>query len=325
MKYVPRDKNFGQLRNYAMDKNTPPILEVEPGEKFTAAVQDAANGILREDPTKLLPRDFAPYSSKVPIWANPLCGPLYVKGAKPGDALVVTIHKISKITDGITYTLPAAHHFTGLHGWEDCDEMYAGVIKHEGSKGTWQYGSHKYSWNLKPFIGTIATAPQWEVLSSVVTSFGSAAACGGNMDCQDVREGAKVYLQSYNEGGLLFFGDVHASQGEGEVTGVANEVAAEVTLSCDVVKNKALNNVRLETPESLISIYCYRPLEEALRRALKDLILWLEEDYGMEKREAYVLASICPEFKINVYQVCSYLGRLMTTVGVEFPKSMLPR
>lgn len=325
MKYVPRDKNFGQLRNYALDKNTPPILEVEPGEKFTAAVEDAVNGILREDPTKLFPRDAEPYSSKVPAWNNPLCGPVYVKGAKPGDVLVVTIHKIDKITDGITCTMTAGHHFKGLHGWEDCDEMYTGVIKNEGGKGTWQYGSHKYTWNLKPFIGTIATAAQWEVLSSLVTSFGSAAACGGNMDCQDVREGAKIYLQSYNEGGLLFFGDVHASQGEGEVSGAANEIAAEVTLSCNVVKNKALNNVRLETPESLISIYCYRPVEEAVRQALKDLILWLEEDYGMERREAYVLMSICPEFKINVYQLCSGLGRLMTTVGAELPKSMLAK
>jgi acetamidase/formamidase len=118
---------------------------------------------------------------------------------------------------------------------------------------------------------------------------------------------------------------MHASQGDGEVTGIADEVAGEVTLRCDVIKNKTLNNVRLETQQSLISIYCYRPVEEAIKQALKDLILWLEEDYGMTKREAYVLSSICPDFRINVYQVCSGLGRLMTTVGVEFPKKMLPR
>ena len=144
------------------------------------------------------------------------------------------------------------------------------------------------------------------------------------MDCQDIKEGTKVYLQSFNKGGLLFFGDVHASQGDGEVTGIANEVAAEVTLSCDVVKNKHLNNVRLETPESLISVYCYRPMEEAVRQAVRDLILWLEEDYGMSKREAYMLASICPEFRIRVYQDCTGLGRLMITVGAELAKKMLP-
>ena len=325
MKRIPREKNFGEMKNYAFDKNTPPVLEVELGEKFVAELEDCVNGVFRENPTKLFPRDAAPYSLKVPILNNPLCGPIYVKGVEAGDALVVTVHKIDKMSDGVTCTVPNAHHFAGLHGWEDCDEMYTGIIKHEGRKGTWQYGPHTYTWDLKPFVGTIATAPEWEVLSSLVTSFGSAAACGGNMDCQDIREGAKVYLQSYNEGGLLFFGDMHASQGEGEVTGAANEIAAEVTLSCDVVKNKALDNIRLETPESLISVYCYRPVEEAIKQALKDLILWLEEDYHMEKREGYMLASICPEFKINIYQVCSGLGRLMTTVGAEFPKTMLPK
>ena len=325
VKYISRGKNVGQLRNYVFDKNTLPILEVEPGEKFAAETEDAFNGMLREDPSRLHPRDTRPYSAKVPGWHNPVCGPIYVKGIEVGDVLVVNIEKIENILTGTTATLPGAHHFAGLHDWEECDEMYTGIIENVERKGTWKYGTHSYTWDLKPFIGTIATAPEFEVLSSVPTSFGSAPACGGNMDCRDVKEGTKVYLQSFNKGGLLFFGDVHASQGDGEVTGVANEVAAEITLSCEVIKNKTLNNVRLETPESLISVYCYRPIEEGIRQALKDLILWLEEDYGMAKREAYTLASICPEFRINIYQVCSGLGRIMTTAGVEFPKKMLPK
>lgn len=323
---IPREKNFGQPHNYIFDKNTPPILEVELGEKFVAETEDALNGILREDSSRLHPRDTEPYSARVPGWFNPVCGPIYVKGVEAGDILVVTIEKIDKILNGVTCTLPGSHHFAGLHGWEECDEMYTGLIENENTKrkATWKYGSHTYTWDLKPFLGTIATAPEFEVLSSVPTSFGSSAACGGNFDCRDVREGTKVCLQSFNRGGLLYFGDLHASQGDGEVTGVANEAAGEVTLSCDVIRNKTLNNIRLETQESLISVYCYRPIEEALKQALKDLILWLEEDYGITKREAYTLASICPEFKINVYQVCTGLGRLMTTVGAELTKKMLP-
>jgi len=325
--YVSREKNVGQLRNYAFDRNTPPALKVRLGESFTIATEDALDGVLREHPEKLHPRDTAPYSLMTPGWYNPLCGPVYVEGVDAGDVLVVTIEKIDKMLTGVTATMPGAHHFAGLRGWEDCDEMYTGIIKNDNSarRGTWSYGAHNYSWDLKPFMGTIATAPQWEVLSSVPTSFGSAAAQGGNMDCLDVREGTKVFLQSFNEGGLLFIGDMHASQGDGEVTAVANEVAGEVTLHCDVIKGKTLSNVRLDTPESLISVYCWRPTEEAIRLALKDLILWLEEDYGMAKREAFVLASICPEFRLNVYQVCTGVGRIMTTVGVEMPKTLLPK
>ncbi len=326
IKRVPREKNCGHFSNYTFDAKTPPILKVEPGEKFIAEIEDTYGGMIREDPSRLYPRDLKPYSTMVPAWLNPLCGPIYVNGVEPGDVLVVNIEKIDNILIGATSILPGMHHFAGLHGWEECDEMYTGIIENDNlkRKGTWKYGQHTYTWDLKPFLGTITTAPQWEVLSSLLTSFGSHPACGGNMDCRDVREGTKVYLQSLNKGGLLFFGDIHASQGDGEVDGVANEVAGEVTISCEVIKNKSLNNVRLETPESLVSVYCYRPIEEAMRQALKDLILWLEEDYKMSKREAYVLCSICSEFRINVYQATARIGRLMDTVGVELPKKMLP-
>ena len=324
MKHVSREENVGQLKNYAFNKDTPPVLEVELGEKFSAEIEDALNGLLREDPTRLHPRDTWQYSSKVPTWSNPVCGPIYVNGVEAGDTLVVTIEKIDRISNGVICAVKGRHHFSGLRGWEECDEMYTGIIENTSGKATWRYEQHSYTWNLKPFLGTIATAPQWEVLSSAVTSFGSAPSGGGNLDSKDIREGTKVYLQSFNKGGLLFFGDLHASQGDGEISCMANEVAGEVTLSCDVIKNKRLGNVRLETPESLISIYCYRPIEEGIKQALKDLILWLEEDYAMTKREAHLLMSICADFKINVYQVCSGFGRLMTTVGAEFPKKMLP-
>ncbi len=320
-----RGDNFNELKYYTFDKNKPPILKVELEEKFVAEIEDGLGGILREDQNKLFPRDFKPYTERVPAWLNPLCGPIYINGVEPGDVLVVNIEKIDKLLTGATCTVPGAHHFTGLCGWEECDEMYTGIIENTGGKGAWKYDQHTYTWELKPFLGTIATAPEWEVLASLITSFGSTPGYGGNIDCQDIREGTKVYLQSFNEGGLLFFSDMHASQGDGEVTGIANEVSGEVTLSCDVIKKKTLNNVRLETPESLISVYCYRPIEEAIKRALKDLILWLEEDYGMTKREAYVLSSICPDFRIHIYQNCSGLGRLMTTVGVEFSKRILPK
>ena len=324
LKRIPRAKNFDELKHFTLDRNIPPALEVEPGEAFVAETEDCFRGALRDRPDRLYPRDMMPYSARVPACLNPLCGPVYVNGVEAGDVLVVTIEKIDKLLNGVTCTIPGAHHFAGLSGWEECDEMYTGIIEHNGGSGTWRYGEHTYTWELKPFLGTFATAPEWEVLSSLATSFGSALAGGGNLDCRDIREGTKVYLQSFNKGGLLFFGDMHASQGDGEVTGIANEVAGEVTLSCDVIKNKRLNNVRLETVESLISVYCYRPVEEAIKQALKDLVLWLEEDYGMSKREAYMLCSICPDFRINIYQVCSGLGRLMTTVGAEFPRKMLP-
>ena len=322
MKTVRRELNYGHSHNYSFDAGTEPVISVQPGEVFAVETEDTYNGMLRAEPGRLQPRDVKPYTDHSPFWYNPLCGPIYVDGADRGDTLAVRIISIDGISSGSVATVPRAHHFTGLRGWEETDEMYTGIIDN-GAESSLQYGTNIYRWKPKPFIGTIGTAPQHEVLSSLVTSFGSVMASGGNLDCCDVAPGATVYLQSLNEGGLLFVGDVHASQGDGEVCGVANEVAATVKLECQVLKDKRLRNVRIVNDHSLISVYCYRPMEDAFRQAMRDLILWIEEDYGLTRRESYLLMSVCPEFRLRTYQMCAGLGRLETTVGAEFPRHLL--
>ena len=324
MQTIPVGSSYGNQRNYCFDAGTPPVLKVQPGEMFAVETEDSYNGVLREDPTRLQPRDMGTYTKHAPFWYNPVCGPIYVEGAHRGDVLAVTIHGIDNMSTGTVTTVPGAHHFTGLRGWEETDEMYTAMVENSGTESMFTYGEHTYRWQPQPFIGTIATAPEFEVLSSLTTSFGSAMGCGGNLDSNVVRPGATVYLQSLNEGGLLFLGDLHASQGDGELCGVANEIAGRVTLSCNVVKKKRLRNVRVDTGESLISLYCYRPMEKGFQEAVRDMILWLEEDYGLSRIESYLLISICPEFRLRTYQMCSGLGRLMITVGAEFPKHLLP-
>lgn len=323
MQHVPLSSNYGRAANYVFDARTPPVLRVRQGEEFTAEVQDTYNGVLRENPALLQPADMAPYTERQPFWYNPVCGPIFVEGAEKGDVLAVQILEISGVTSGTVATVPRAHHFAGLRGWEEVDEPYTGVIRNERRDCEFDYGEHRYRWPRRPFLGTMATAPEYEVLATLPTSYGSVMAAGGNLDCCSVAPGATIYLQSLNEGGLLFFGDMHASQGDGELCGVANEVSGTVRLRCDVVKRRWLRNVRVENDSSLISVCCYRPVEEAMRQAVRDMILWLEHDYGLSKRESYVLISMCPDFHLRTYQMCSGLGRLMTTAGADFPKYLL--
>ncbi|MBN1152021.1 MAG: acetamidase/formamidase family protein [Dehalococcoidia bacterium] len=323
MQHVPLDRNFGRATNYAFDARTPPVLRVRQDEEFTAELQDTYNGVLRGNPELLQPADMAPYTDHQPFWYNPVCGPVYVEGAEKGDVLAVQILEVSGITAGSVATVPRAHHFAGLRGWEEVDEPFTGVVRNEGGACAFDYGGRSYRWNARPFLGTIATAPEYEVLATLPTSFGSIMAAGGNLDCCAIGPGATVYLQAMNEGGLLFLGDMHASQGDGELCGVANEVSGTVRLKCQVLKQQWLRNVRVENDESLISLYCFRPVEEAMRQAVRDLILWLEHDFGLARRESYLLISMCPDFHLRTYQLCSGLGRLMTTVGAEFPKYLL--
>ncbi len=323
MKHVPLSRNFGSPENYVFDARTPPVLTVSAGEEFTAEVQDAYNGMLREDPCRLQPADLTFYAERQPFWYNPVCGPIYVEGASKGDVLAVTILAVDELSAGSIATVPRVHHFAGLRGWEETDQPFTGIVTNDKEVSEWQYGEHVHRWPMRPFVGTIATAPEYEVLSTLPTNFGSVMGAGGNLDCSAIGPGATVYLQSMNLGGLLFFGDLHGSQGDGELCGVANEVSGRVRLVCNVLKRKWLRNVRVENSDSLISLYCYRPMEEAFRQATRDLILWLEEDYGLTRREVYLLISMCPDFHLRTYQMCAGLGRLMTTVGAEFPKYLL--
>ena len=323
MKRIPLSQNYGRPENYVFSPRTPPAITVKQGEPFAAEVNDAYNGVLREDPSLLQPRDMGKYVEQMPYWYNPVCGPVYVEGVEKGDTLVVSVLAIEDLTTGSVATVPRAHHFAGMRGWEETDQMFTGVVEHRDGRASWNYQGRVHHWPMQPFIGTMATAPGYEVLSTLPTSAGSIMASGGNLDCCAIAPGAKVYLQAMNDGGLLFVGDLHCSQGDGELCGVADEAAGTVTLSCDVVKGKRLRNVRVENGDAFISLFCYRPMEEAFKQAVRDLILWLEEDYGFSRREAYLLMSMCPDCRLRTYQMCAGLGRLMTTVGAEFPKYLL--
>jgi acetamidase/formamidase len=138
----------------------------------------------------------------------------------------------------------------------------------------------KATWDLAPFIGTIATAPDRERVASITGQ----GPYGGNLDCRDIREGTRLYLPVFHDGGLLFCGDVHASQGDTEFYGWADECPADVTFNCDAITGNTIHHPRLEKPSSLVSVCSSKPLEEAVRKAVLDLMDWMISDYGMSPK-----------------------------------------
>jgi acetamidase/formamidase len=121
---------------------------------------------------------------------------------------------------------------------------------------------------------------------------------------------------------LFYAGDVHAGQGDTEFYGTADECRAEVTLSCRVIKDKHIPFVRLEKPDSIVQLYSYRPLEDAVESAIVNLMEWMVTEYGVSEKDAYMHMCVNPEFRINVYQMVQ-LGRIQYTAGAEIPKKYL--
>jgi acetamidase/formamidase len=197
------------------------------------------------------------------------------------------------------------------------------VIEHfPGPSGHTRDGTGKYSdkltWDLQPFCGTLATAPEREVFTSLLGQ----GPFGGNIDCRDICAGHTIYLNSYNQGGLLYIGDMHAGQGDTEFTGIADETRATVQLSCTVIKNKRLPCVRIDKPDSVVAVGINLPMEQALYDATRNLMEWLEEDYGVPPKDLYIRMSCDPAFRIRTYQVVRALT-LQHVVGAEYPKDRL--
>ena len=185
--------------------------------------------------------------------------------------------------------------------------------------GTMQFND-EIAWPITPFIGTIGVAPEREV----TTSIDGQGPWGGNLDIRDVTVGNQIHLPVFHEGALFYLGDVHASQGDTEYTGTAAETCATVRVRFELVKEKRLPFMRIEKPDSIISVHAARPLELAVDTATQHLIAWMTDEYGMSATDAYCLVSTCPDFRINIYQMVN-MGSLSFVAGAEMTKNILEK
>lgn len=309
--------------SYTFDYNRKPIIKVSQGESFTLSTEDNLSGLVKTEKDLPLPENLKPYSEAVPVKNNPITGPVYIDGAHKGDLLEITIEKIAPNDYGISNIIPQNGLLQNHLKWPELSKAYTKIIKHlPGPSGTTRDGigvfNDKLKYKLAPFIGTIGVCPEFEILSSMTGQF----PCCGNWDCRDIKEGSKLYLNCYHEGALLYIGDVHASQGDTELTWSANETKSEVTASCKVIKNKTIPYARIEKEDSIIQLFTDSPMENAVENAIIYLMEWIVEDYGLNPRDLYVMLSVLPEFRINVYQMVIH-PLFQSVVGAEFPKKYL--
>jgi amidase len=315
---VPRE----QAMQFLIGSDLEPVLSVKPGDSFLVETEDALAGRIRA-PERLPIPDHVPELAASPPELNPCAGPIYVEGTRKGDLLAVTIERIEVDEQGVTCFVPGVGPLNDSFRWPDCRGPFTRILRHEpGPSGTTQDGrvvmSDRASWNLEPFIGTIGTAPDRETEATLVGQ----GAWGGNMDCRDIRQGNTLYLNCYHDGGLLFVGDVHGSQADTEFYGIADETRALVTLRCDVIPNKAIPSPRIDKPDSVVCLYSYRPLDDAVRTAMMHLFELMTLEYGVPPEEAYMHLCVNPDVRINVYQMIP-VHRIQYTVGAEIARRHL--
>ncbi len=264
----------------------PPALRIKPGERIATKTADAAgvdwNG------------------KQVAQGPNPQTGPFFVEGAEPGDMLVVSLEKIEmNRATGYSSSLlaPYAVDPAALMARTDREPRRVNWLL-DKTKGTVRLDGADIA-NLelraRPMLGCVGVAPPRK--EAVATS--TPGPFGGNMDYAGMNAGVKVMLPVYEPGALLFIGDGHALQGEGEVVGTGVETSMDVEFTVQVVKKASIQWPRLENDTHLMVLGSERPLLQALQHATSEMHRWLMADYQLTERGASILMGQALEYEVG--------------------------
>ena len=252
-----------------------PTLEVEPGERFQVETQMNAGPWLDTHPDgeKLRRKVSGP---------NPSSGCIRVRGAQPGQMLSVTVNDIRLGDTGFTRFRGSTGALPGWLGASAIGEC-SRVVEIRDNRVLW---SDSLALDVRPMLGFVGVAPPMERHHN-----GWGGYWGGNMDIQEMCAGATVHLPVYVPGALLHIGDMHAIQGDGEICGaggIESEGVAEITCSLGP-EPPSMDYPRIENETHIIAVGMARPAEDAFRLALTNLLRWMEESYGFDRRDAFLL------------------------------------
>lgn len=251
-------------------------------------------------------------------------GPIYVEGATTNDMLKVTIRRVRP-----NYDYAATRLYTGFGSLSNeggnrvlnppiPERRYLWRLDRDRMVGTTELQGSRMAAievDLQPMLGRLAVAPAGEEAFSGLWP----GDFGGNMDARELREGTTVYLPIYHDGAYFYFGDGHARQGNGEISGAGLETSMDVVLEIDVVKGKTIDWPRLEDENYIMVAGSARPLMDAFRIAHVELVEWLESDWGFDRWDAYMLLGQLAESTIANVVDPQY------TIVAKFPKKYLPK
>lgn len=284
-----------------------PVLVVWPGDTIHTTTIDSG-GVDEHGKTRAL-------------FGNPQTGPFFIAGAQPGDTLVVHIRRLKLNRDWAdsldtivgralgSALVPGAANLGKPVKWRL--DRAAGRARPENATGALA----DYAVPVRPMLGGLAVAPGF---GTPAISTGDTGRFGGNMDFNEVVEGNTVYLPVQQPGALLYFGDAHALQGDGETSQYALETSMDVTVTVDVIKGRSVAMPRVESPTQIMVLGQAGSLDEALKFASTGMIQWLQQDYGLTLSQAAQVLGVAMRFSVP-----NLAGRSVG-VAAKIDKALLP-
>jgi len=286
---VAGTRNFQpQTFSNVFSADVPPALVIRPGDRIATSTLDSG-GVDHEGTTRAL-------------YGNPQTGPFYVWGAQPDDVLAVTLHTLrlnrdfADSLDGFTPRV-TSHGMAGRIGstlgkpvrWRlDRD---AGTASLEDPPPALR----DYVVPVRPMLGGLGVAPDF---GYAPVSTGDSGHFGGNMDHNGIVAGTTVYLPVEQPGALLYLGDGHALQADGETTQWALETSLDVEFSVALLPARPLFTPRIESGDGITTLGQAGSLDEAVRLATAGMVQWLAQDYGLNDRESSLVIGTAAELRI---------------------------
>jgi acetamidase/formamidase len=275
------------------DAAIPPVLKIESGDRVNLSTLMLMDGQLRGGMTfeELLAKRQT-YTDRG-MGSHTLTGPIFVKGAEPGDVLEVRIEKLVPAGCGVNYHYPGRMNIGGLP-----EDFPGGQIK------TLQLDVQRMETTfapgvvipLRPFMGVMGVAPKpGEKRPAAVPDY-----FGGNIDNKELAAGTTLFLPVQVPGALFSTGDAHAVQGDGEVNVTAIETAMEEAVFKFLVrKDMKLERPMAETPTHWITMGFHQDLDEAVKIALRDAIQFISQAKGLTPEDAYALSSLAVDLRVT--------------------------
>jgi formamidase len=309
-----------------------PIVRVAPGEEVTLETRDGLDGQLGRTSTaaELMRVQFGR--------SHPLTGPVYVDGAGPGDLLEVEILAYEHEDWGVTAFVPGFGFLADVFAspylvvWELADGYaratdlpgvaipaapFAGVLGLAPSRSSLEQARAREE-EARARGGLVADEDPdeaWPPESANGLRTIPPRETGGNLDVRQLVAGSKLFLPIEVEGGLFSTGDLHFAQGDGEVCGSAIEIAGAVTVRFAVRESPrwlprfptfetppagqrtsfATTGIPLADDGTNVAM----DLGLAARRALLELIDYLQLVRGLTREAAYILCSVAADLRVS--------------------------
>ncbi|GAC1476338.1 MAG: hypothetical protein PVSMB8_03570 [Vulcanimicrobiaceae bacterium] len=222
-----------------------------------------------------------------------IVGPVAVRGAKPGDLLEIRFLDLQTIDFGANFHNPGDLHTGSLP--DEFAQGHVHYFKLDGADGFVEF-SPKIKLELRPFQGTFGVMPAGGVAVSSVAPGKHA----GNIDCKELIAGSSLYIPVQVDNALVYTGDSHALQGDGEVNITAIETAMkEVRAQIILHPKTAYAYPMIETPTHWLMLGFDASLNDALRISLRNTIDFLSTKAGLSRDDAYGLASLAVDFRVS--------------------------